>query len=243
MAPKINPPTLPAAETPTPKSPFTDSSGGYAVPVWDNALTFTEVGSTGLRQYSGWIREEFLLQLQGRQAARVYREMLDNSPDVGGAMLAITGAMRKVAWRTDPADDTPEAQEMADFAESLRFDMSGTWEDFVAEALSILAFGFAPHKIVYKRHSRSRCDRWIPTNLARASASLCWSPCAEAYWGKLTRDELKKLRSKLREALKIYQFEYAEPFATPTQHRGQFTKVKTAARRLLAEPESVNTSC
>ena len=154
MATKIKPPALPAAaETPSIKSPFTDSSGSYSVPVWDNGLTFTEVGSTGLRQFSGWIREEFLLQLQGRQAARVYREMLDNSPDVGGAMLAITGAMRKVAWRTDPADDTPEAQEMADFAESLRFDMSGTWEDFVTEALSMLTYGFAPHEIVYKRRN------------------------------------------------------------------------------------------
>lgn len=126
-------------------------SSGWGAPQFDTGMTFREVGSGGLRQFSGWVREEFLQQLVGRQAIKTYREMLDNSSAVGGAMLAISGAMRKVPWRTDPADDTPKAQEAADFAESLRFDMSHTWEDFIAEALSMLGYGFAPHEIVYKK--------------------------------------------------------------------------------------------
>jgi hypothetical protein len=124
-------------------------------PVLTSGMTFNEVGTHGLRQYSGWVREEFLPQLQGRQAVKIYREMLDNSASIGGAMMAIQGAIRKVVWRTDPADDTPAAQEMADFAESLRFDMSETWEDFIAEALSMLGYGFSLHEIVYKRRNGS----------------------------------------------------------------------------------------
>jgi hypothetical protein len=123
----------------------------YGTPVFDQGMTFREVGQTGLRQYSGWVREEFLPQLQGRQAARVYREMSDNDATIGAMLFAVTQTMRKIDWRVKPADDTPEALAEAQFADSLRFDMSHTWEDFIAEALSMLPYGFAPHEIVYKR--------------------------------------------------------------------------------------------
>lgn len=132
--------------------PYTDGSGTKPLlPYTNDDLIFRDVGSYGLRQYSGWVREEFLRQLQGREAARVYREMLDNSATVGSLMFAITQSMRKIEWRVNPADDTPAAAEAADFAESLRHDMSHTWEDFVAEALSMLGYGYSVHELVYKR--------------------------------------------------------------------------------------------
>ena len=124
---------------------------GYGAPVFDGNMTFHEVGQSGLRQYSGWVREEFLPQLQGRQAARVYREMLDNNATIGAMLFSITQTMRKIDWRVKPANETPEALSEAQFADSLRFDLSHTWEDFISEALSMLAYGFAPFEIVYKR--------------------------------------------------------------------------------------------
>ena len=116
-------------------------------------LRFKEIGNSGLRAFSGYVREDFLNQLIGRQGASIYREMLDNSPTIGSVMFAILGVMRKAQWRTEPANDSPEAQEAADFADSLRFDMEDTWEDFVAEALSMLGYGYAPHEICYKRRN------------------------------------------------------------------------------------------
>lgn len=133
------------------KDPYMDGSGGWPVPAFDSGMRFRDMGSTGLRQFGGWVREEFTPQLLGRQAARAYREMLDNSSTVGAIMFAITGSMRKVEWRVEPASDKADAQEAAEFADSLRDDMSHTWEDFVTEALSMLGYGFAPHEIVYKR--------------------------------------------------------------------------------------------
>jgi hypothetical protein len=133
-------------------NPVTDSSFGYVPPsIDDRGLLFKDVGSTGLRQYGGWVREEFLQQLQGRQGARVYREMLDNSSAVGAIVFAIQQTMRDVEWRVIPADQTPEAIEKADWADSLRGDMSHSWEDFVVEALSMIGYGYAPHEIVYKK--------------------------------------------------------------------------------------------
>jgi hypothetical protein len=73
-----------------------------------------DVGSTGLRAYSGYVREEILTQLLGREAQRAYREMLDNSSVVGSIMFAITQAMRRVTWRVEPVNDSSKAKEMAD---------------------------------------------------------------------------------------------------------------------------------
>jgi len=133
-------------------NPVTDSTFGYIPPELDDrGLLFKDIGSAGLRQFGGWVREEFLQQLQGRQGARVYREMLDNSSAVGAIHFAIIQTMRDVEWRVIPADQSPKAIEMADWADSLREDMSHTWEDFITEALSMIGYGYAPHEIVYKR--------------------------------------------------------------------------------------------
>lgn len=132
--------------------PYTDGSGPLPkLPALDAGMRFKDIGSYGLRQYSGWIREEWQQNLQGLQAARTYREMLDNSSVIGGLMFAIIQAMRKIEWRTQPANDSAEAEKEAEFADSLREDMSHTWSDHQTEVLSMLAFGFSVHEIVYKR--------------------------------------------------------------------------------------------
>lgn len=115
-------------------------------------MTFKEVGTSGLRAFSGWIREEFLQVLTGRQAAQKYREMMDNSPTIGALLFAIQSLMRKVEWRVRPSEDKKgSSQEQADFLESCMGDMSHTWMDFVGESLSMLPFGYAPMEIVYKK--------------------------------------------------------------------------------------------
>jgi hypothetical protein len=131
--------------------PMTDSSGGWSPPVLDYGMSFRDYGSYGLRQYSGYVREEFLPQLIGRRAITIYREMLDNSSTVGSMVFAITQAMRKVTWRVEPVNESAAAKAEAEFVDSLRLDMSHTWEDFIAEALSMLGYGFSFHEIVYKR--------------------------------------------------------------------------------------------
>lgn len=132
-----------------------DSSVGYPSPPSD--LTWSQLsrtrGSSGLRQYGGWVREEFLPQLRGRQAARTYREMQDNSPTVGAILFAIQQTMRQVSWRVSAADDTPEAIAGAEFVESCMEDMNQPWPDFISETLSMLPYGFAPHELVYKKRN------------------------------------------------------------------------------------------
>src|SRR5581483_3538262 len=155
--------------------------GASAVQSDEIGEIFFDYGSYGLRQYGGWVREEYLSDLVGLNGARTYREMLDGSAVIGAMIFAITQSMRKVAWRVQPPTDRAEAKAEAEFAESLMGDMSHTWEDFVAEALSMLGYGYAPCEIVYKRRlGRRPASRPGPRPKQELSSSefddgrICW---------------------------------------------------------------------
>lgn len=139
-------------------------------PVLTGPMTFRELGQSGLRAFAGWVKEEFLLELQARQGAQKYREMRDNSPIIGAIMFAIESTMRKVEWRVIPANDSGEAQEAADFLDSCRNDMSQTWEETIVENLSMLTYGYAPHEIVYKRRMGKYPNGKGPDGLPLASS-------------------------------------------------------------------------
>lgn len=69
-----------------------------------NYSPFVEIGASGLAQYGGFIRDEFLPQLQGDLGLRVWREMFDNDPIVGALVFAVQMLMRKVEWRVEPPE-------------------------------------------------------------------------------------------------------------------------------------------
>lgn len=114
-----------------------------------------EIGTTGLRQYGGFVVEEWLNQLSGRRAVWAYREMMDNSPIVGAVLFAIEWLARGVEWRVEEGADESQAE----FVEQCMHDMSHTWQDFVSEALSMLPYGWAWHETVYKRRQGYQPDR------------------------------------------------------------------------------------
>lgn len=108
-------------------------------------------GVTGLKQYSGLIREEFLPELEGKRALEVYKEMGDNDVTCSTILYAIDKLCRKVSWRAEPASSAPFDQESADYLEENIHDMEDTWTDTVAEFLSMLQYGYSLHSLVFKR--------------------------------------------------------------------------------------------
>lgn len=72
------------------------------------ASAFTEYGSTGLRQWGGFIREEFLRELQGQRGMAKYREMGDNDDIVGGCLYAIEHFAGQVDWSVEPPEASTE---------------------------------------------------------------------------------------------------------------------------------------
>lgn len=111
---------------------------------------FVELGSTGLRRWSGLIDEEFLPQLKGTRGMRVYREMRENDPIVGAVLFAIGTLIRSVDWRVQPASDDPKAEAIAAHVESCLQDLDEPWGDTVSSILEFLPYGWSYHEVVYK---------------------------------------------------------------------------------------------
>lgn len=110
----------------------------------------TEIGSSGLIQYSGVINEEFLRDLSGLRWRKVVKEMESNDPVVGAMFFAIEMLSRQVTFDVVPASDNPADVEVSDFVKSCFDDMSSSWKDTLAEILSFLKWGWAYHEQVYK---------------------------------------------------------------------------------------------
>ena len=117
----------------------------------DEFETMDVLGATGLKSFGGKISEEFLPDLRGNKAVKVYSEMAQNDPVIGAVLYAIRTLVRQVDWTIREADDTPEAKACAEFVSECLFDdMEETWSDTLSEILSFLVFGFSTHEITYK---------------------------------------------------------------------------------------------
>jgi len=120
----------------------------------------TELGRSGLRHWGGFVFEEWLNQLQqGQLAAQVYRDMMDSDPIVGSVIYAIEMLMRRVTWWVEPGEvktangSRLEAEQGAQWFESVRTDMRYSWADTVSEIISFLGYGWGYNEIVYKQRN------------------------------------------------------------------------------------------
>lgn len=109
------------------------------------------VGTTGLRQFGGYVQEEFAKELRGLNGTRIYREMADNDPTVGGLLFAITMLIRQVEWSVQATDDSPEAEDAKQFVEEVINDMNVSWSSVIAEICTMFTYGFAPMEIIWKK--------------------------------------------------------------------------------------------
>lgn len=110
-----------------------------------------EVGGTGLKRSGGYITDEFLTQLRGRQAIKVYREMQDNGAVIGAWIYTVKQLLRQIDWRVEPASSKPKHKADALFVEQNMADMEHSFADFISEACSMLPYGWSAHEIVFKR--------------------------------------------------------------------------------------------
>src|SRR5690554_404643 len=127
-------------------------------PLAAQPVDLIEIGRTGLERFGGHVYEEFLPDLTGTRAVKVYREMSENDPVVGAFLFAIDMLMRNVSWTVRPYSQRQEDLEAADFLKSCMEDMSMTWEDTISEILSMLVYGWSYHEIVYKIRAGDSLD-------------------------------------------------------------------------------------
>jgi hypothetical protein len=158
--------------------------------VVEAASPWIELGTTGLKRTSGYLDEEFLPALRGRKGVQVYREMGDNDAITGATLFAIIQLLRNVDWPVIPPGKGKEAAEATKYVESLKDDMSHSWDDFIVECLSHLQYGWAWHEMVLKR----RVSPWQRDGRLRSQHT-------DGLWG------IRKLPIRAQETLQRWVFD------------------------------------
>lgn len=102
-----------------------------------------EVGRRSLKQFYGYVYEEYDPDLRGIRGVRIYDEMRRADPTIAMGLRIIKWFLGRVAWTAEPAADTPQDNEAALFLDSCREDMAGTWSKFIRDVLTCLDFGWA----------------------------------------------------------------------------------------------------
>lgn len=110
-----------------------------------------EIGTSGLRHYSGYMQEDFDPKLRGRRLMELFREMRDNTAILGSSFQAIELTIRRVEWCVEPASSSDEDKARAQFVAECIHDMSFSWVETVLEHLTAVQYGFATCELVYKR--------------------------------------------------------------------------------------------
>ena len=114
------------------------------------ARPYTELGVASDTNPSWGIRQdEFVVQLRGRQGIKKYREMSENDAVIGAILTAMTMMLRSIEWRVEG-----ESTDAVKFVQSVMHDMDDkSWEEFVADTLSMLQYGFSIFEFVPRRDS------------------------------------------------------------------------------------------
>lgn len=105
---------------------------------------------SGLDRWGGKIQEEWLRDLRGIRGVRVYREMADNEPTIGGLFFAIRNLIRGLDWTMTMSEDDADLDERGVFIQECMRDMTTSWDDVIDEGLSFFEFGWAAQEIVWK---------------------------------------------------------------------------------------------
>lgn len=121
-----------------------------------------EIGSSGTFDLDGAIRDNARPELSGARGRDIFERMASDST-VAAVLFAIEMMLKRSKWNTFPKNGKDAlCQEYAEFFESIRDDMSNTWENFVSNVMSMLTYGWSFFEIVGKR--RMGFDAPIPSN-------------------------------------------------------------------------------
>jgi len=114
------------------------------------AAHFRDVGAPGLRIYSGFLEEEFLPELRGHLAARVYQEMRDNDPTVGAMLYVMEHLIGNATLNVLTDDTSPQGEKARMLVETSINDMIHPWNHVFSEILTFLPFGYSYMEVTLK---------------------------------------------------------------------------------------------
>ena len=110
------------------------------------------IGTSGVRNFSGYPAEEYFNTLKGHEAANVYDRMRRSESEIVMVLGALKNPIKGAKWDVEAGDPTdPQSVMIADFCKHVFFeDMDSPWDQYIQEAVSSIDFGFAPFEVLEK---------------------------------------------------------------------------------------------
>jgi hypothetical protein len=114
---------------------------------------FGVVGAPGTAIYGGYIlNDEKETSLQGAQKYITYSEMLLNTSIVAAGVRYFANLVAKAEWTVEPADDSGEAEELAEKIQDIMNDMTTPMHRVVRRAAMYCMWGFSVQEWTAKRN-------------------------------------------------------------------------------------------
>lgn len=114
-------------------------------------------GAPGFANYNGFIEEkEKNAQLAGRQKYRTFSNILANTIVVAASVRYFLNLLSKANWSVSPAEDTPAAEEMAEFVEQVIHDMDTPFGKVIKKQGMYKFYGNAVQEWTAKRRDDGR---------------------------------------------------------------------------------------
>jgi hypothetical protein len=115
------------------------------------------IGSSGTVIQGGYIVDnEKSSDLKGAKKYVTFSEMLANVSIVSAGVRYFLNLIANSGWTVVPANDTPEAQELADFVEEAMYDLETPWVRVVRRAAMYRFYGFSIQEWTAKKRMDGR---------------------------------------------------------------------------------------
>ena len=118
-------------------------------------IRMSELGTIGLRSYSGYIYEEDRPELRGIGWIKEVRKMRNDTVVAQGVELLQMWMLRG-SPRIIPFSDNEEDVKKAAFIQQCMDDMEGTFDDVMKDIVSYVWYGYAPLEKVFKKRLSSQ---------------------------------------------------------------------------------------
>jgi len=113
---------------------------------------FVATGAPGTAIYGGYIlSKEKDTSLNGAQRYITYSEMLANTSIVSAGVRYFANLVSKAEWSVEPADDSAEAEAIAELTKEIMEDMSTPWHRVIRRAAMYSLWGFSIQEWTAKR--------------------------------------------------------------------------------------------
>ena len=115
----------------------------------------SEMGSLGLRTFSGVTQDELKAELNWPRSINTFRDMSYHSA-VNAPLTLFENSISKATWTyKPPADATEEEKEQAKIINQMMQDMEQPWSEFIRDVLSSNVFGFSVHEKVFRKRYKA----------------------------------------------------------------------------------------